>query len=375
MPVAALNDVVQAAASARRAGASTLATSDSAPSSPETPVTPSLATFARLARHNTPWPFGVAELARRSLVAEYASLTRDGRPVTWAVTPFLGPDATTVDVSTGLTYPAKAERARRDPRVSLLFSSPVGSGLTGPPVVLVQGLATVRDADLQGNLDRYLAETRAKTPTTYRGVPPFLLRQLDWYLARIWVQVTPLRVLVWHGGRLDQEPERWQAGPSVTAPASDPAPHGSALPSRTVPPSDWRPFADRADRLGPPVLTVTGADGWPLPVRTRAAERTDDGYLLTPPAGVDLPAGPACLTAHRHSPTLDSQENVVMVGQAEPADDGRVHLRIDRALTDWSLTGRRLSRTMGFMANGKTLRPRLEAEAARRGQPAPTVRI
>jgi hypothetical protein len=331
-----------------------------------TPPTPTVATR---------WPADLAELARRSMVCEYASLTRDGRPITWAVSPYLGADGTTLDVSTGLTYPAKAERARRDPRVALLFSSPTGTGLERPPVILVQGLATVRDADLQAGLDRYLRETRAKTPSMYKGMPKVAIRSLDWYLARIWVQVTPLHVLIWPEGRLDAEPERWTAGDDVSAPMSDPAPEGAALPSRTPPPGDWRPFADRAGRLGAPVLTVTGADGWPLPVRCRGAVRTDDGFLVEPPAGVQLAAGPACLTAHTHGAKLESQENVVLVGTAEPADGDLMHVRVERALTDWSITGSRIGRTLGFLANGRALRPRIQAEAARRGQPAPRVRI
>ena len=31
----------------------------------------------------TDWPAGLADLARRALVCEYATLTRDGRPITW----------------------------------------------------------------------------------------------------------------------------------------------------------------------------------------------------------------------------------------------------------------------------------------------------
>jgi hypothetical protein len=316
-------------------------------------------------------PVDLHALARDFLVTEYASLTRDGRPVTWPVTPYASEDGSTVDVSTGLTYPAKAERARRDPRVALGFSS----GGPGAPVVLVQGLATVRDADLQANLDRYLHETRIKLPATYTGLPGFLIRRLDWYLARLWVQVTPLRVLSWPGGRLDEAPEVWTAPEGTTAAPSDPAPRGAALPSRSTQPADWRPFADRADRLGTPVLTVVGPDGWPLPVRCREAERVGDGYLLRPPIGVSLPGGPACLTAHTHSPAMDAQENVVLVGSAEPLGDGRIHLRVERPLTDWSITGSRLRRSLGFLANGRTLRPRLAAEAARRGQPAPVVRL
>jgi hypothetical protein len=313
-------------------------------------------------------------LARRSMVCEYASLTRDGRPVTWPVGPYVGPDGS-LDITTGLTYPGKAERARRDPRIALLLSSPVGTGLSEPPVVLVQGLATVRDADLQANTDRYLREALQKSPSAYGSIPAFLLRRLDWYFARIYVQITPLRVLTWPAGRLDQEPERWEAPAGTVAPPSDPPPSGTSLPVREAPPADWRPYADRADRLGLPVLTVTGADGWPLPVRCRAARRTVDGYLLRSPAGVTVAAGPACLTAHTHSDTLDSQENVVLVGAVEPADDGEVHLHVDRALADWSITGSKLGRTAGFLLKGRRLRPRLRIDAQRRGQSVPEVRL
>jgi hypothetical protein len=321
------------------------------------------------------WPDGLTELARRSMVSEYASLTRDGRPITWPVTPYLAEDGSTVDVSTGLTYPSKAERARRDPRVAVLLSSSVGTGLAEAPVVLLQGLATVRDADLQANTDRYVRESIAKTPRNYTGIPKFAIRSMDWYFARIWVAVTPLRITVWPGGRLDLEPEVWTAPEGTTAPPSDPAPTGKALPARTTPQADWRPFADRAERLGTPVLTVVGEDGWPLAVRTRRAERTPDGFTVDLPAGVTTASGPACLTFHWHTDGMTQQENVVLLGAAQPLPDGRIHVPVERALVDWSISeSSRLGRTVGILRRGKELRARIAAEAARRGQPAPRVR-
>src|SRR3954451_10866059 len=211
------------------------------------------------------WPSDLAELTRRSLVAEYASLTRDGRPITWPVTPYLGEQTGTIDVSTGLTSPARAEPARRDPRVAVLFSSRVAPGVPDPAVVLVQGLATVRDADLQANLDRYVHDSLSKLPGTFQGTPTWALRRSAWYFARIYVQLTPLRITSWPGGRLDREPEVWTASEGTTAPPSDPAPTGPALGTGWAKPAgDWRPFAERAELLGAPVLTVPGADGWPL---------------------------------------------------------------------------------------------------------------
>jgi len=170
------------------------------------------------------WPDALTDITS-SLACEYATLTHDGRPVTWAVTPYQG--ERTLDVSTGLTYPLKAERARRNPHVALSFSDPTGyassSGSTSrPPVVLVEGLATVRDADLQANTDRYIRESIAKVGTS--GTPWFLARTWAWYYARIWVELTPLRVTWWPGGDLAAQPEVWTAPAHTNAPASDPAP-------------------------------------------------------------------------------------------------------------------------------------------------------
>lgn len=116
------------------------------------------------------WPEAALEMFQRAITVEYTSLTRAGAPIMVPLTPFLGQDRLTVDVSTGLTYPTKAERARRNPKVSLLLSDPVGSGMPNPPVVLVQGLATVRDAgfSLPGNRFRrtvhFLRNVRRLSP-------------------------------------------------------------------------------------------------------------------------------------------------------------------------------------------------------------------
>jgi hypothetical protein len=110
-------------------------------------------------------------------------------------------------------------------------------------------------------------------------------------------------------------------------------------------------------------------------MRCRSAERRSDGYLLVPPIGLHLTGGPACITAHWHPPDMSQQENVVLLGTAEPTDDGRIHVRVTRALMDWSLTGSRLGRTLSFVANGRTLRPRLQQEAMRRGQSPPAVNL
>jgi len=58
------------------------------------------------------WPTELLGVFEQAVTCQYASLTRTGTPVTVPTTPYVGALGT-LDVSTGLTYPAKAERARR----------------------------------------------------------------------------------------------------------------------------------------------------------------------------------------------------------------------------------------------------------------------
>ena len=52
---------------------------------------------------------------------------------------------------------------RKDPKVSLLFSNPEGSGIE-KHVVLVQGVADCDDSDLDHGWERYLPMWRKKEP-------------------------------------------------------------------------------------------------------------------------------------------------------------------------------------------------------------------
>ncbi|MBI4260944.1 MAG: pyridoxamine 5'-phosphate oxidase family protein [Actinobacteria bacterium] len=327
------------------------------------------------------WPGELLPLFRDAATAEFASLTRDGRPVTWPLTPYVGEDGGTLDVSTGLAYPAKAERVRRDPRVALLFSDPSGSGLSSPPVALVLGLATVRDGDLQGAADRYARLSMLKLPAAWRWSPSFLIRRQRWYFARIWILVTPLRILWWPDGDTSLPPREWLAPPGTAAPPSDPSPAGGQPPPWRERPSDWRLRAARAVAgLGPPVLTVLGDDGLPVPFRARRAWADPDGFRLRMPEGwpgwPGRPEGPACCTYHLHPELFVGQENAAFVGTVEPAGRrGDVRFVVDRLLGDFSLPGSRLRRSLAFLGAGRRLQPRLRREAERRGQPVPKVNL
>ncbi|HXD53214.1 MAG TPA: hypothetical protein VN618_00530 [Solirubrobacteraceae bacterium] len=319
------------------------------------------------------WPAELTGVFEDAITCEYASLTPSGRPVTVPSTPYRG--AGTLDVSTGLSYPAKAERARGNPKVALLFADTIGVGAA--PVVLVQGLAAVRDADLQANTDRYVRVASAKLPAATKGQPRFLLRRMAFYYARIWVEISPRRILWWEDRRLAAPPREWRADPSLPEPASDPAPAGDRPAAWLAPPADWRAVAARAlEELPLADLTYVAEDGFPvcIPV-TAGALAQDEVPLSFGPGAPPLSPGRACLTVHGHDPAFTSQENHTLVGTLAPGEPGAARLHVERALADWSLTGNRAQIAFGFMRKGRTLAPRLKREAERRGQPVPAVRF
>jgi len=320
----------------------------------------------------SPWPEELADVFAAAITAEYAGLTRAGTPVTVPTTPYVGERS--LDLSTGLTYPTKAERARRNPRVALLFADPVGSSIDRPPVVAVQGLAAVRDANLQANADRYVRESLTKLPAATKGQPRFALKKMAWYYARIWVEITPVRIRWWPDRDLALPPREWTKPGAIAAPASDPLPAGSPPRAWTEAPSSWPEVASFALSSLPWCdLTVVDGDGYPLCLPVARVEAGPTGFALhVGPAAPAIAAGPACITFHRHPDTFTGQENRSFVGRFSP-DEGT--FVVERALAHWSLAGGRGRVAMGFLSSGWRLRGRLRAEAARRGQSVPTVRF
>jgi hypothetical protein len=320
------------------------------------------------------WPPELLGVFERALTCEYASLTREGAPVTVPTTPYIGRGS--IDVSTGLTYPAKAERARRNPKVALLFADTIGAGTGAAPVVLVQGHAAVRDADLQLNTDRYVRSSMMKLPASIKGQPKVLLRRLAFYYARIWIEIMPVRIHWWPDRDLAAEPRQWRVDPALRLPASDPAPPGRQPSAWLNPPQGWREVAARALQVLPFAdLTVVDEDGYPVCVPVVGGAL--DGEQVPLQIGSGAPGlwpGPACLTLHGHDEHFTTQENHTLMGTLVHSGDGAC-LRVERALADWSLTGNRAQIAIGFLRKGRRLAPRLKVEAARRGQPVPTINL
>lgn len=322
-------------------------------------------------------PAELVPLLVDSWTCEYASLKTNGTPVTCPVLPFPGENGHTIDITTGLTYPVKAERARHNPKVCLLYSDHKGSPIDNPPVTLVYGQATVYDSDLQANTDRYVQVSVSRL-NMFRQLPEFMLRWMRSYLARIWITVTPLKVLWWRDGDLENAPQLWRAPEGTQAPLSDPKPEPLSRPHKPWidPPRDWRKnIAYAFDKLGSPVLTVVDEEGYPVPFRIRSGSLQSDGVSLDiSPAMPTHARGRACLTFHTltmKNGQMVGNENMSFIGTV--LDDG-VLFKVTRQLPSVGLKGG-LRGMLSFISMIRTLGKRLDVEAARRGQPVPTVRF
>ncbi len=292
------------------------------------------------------------------MTSQFASVSGAGMPVDTPVLYFPSPGLLSIDLATGLSYPAKAERARRNPRVGLWIE-----GGADEPVISIAGMAAVRDADLQANAERYISEagyTLAHNPTWE------LARQAVWYWTRMLVEVRPARVLWWENpAALGQPPQSWQAPSGTIFPQSDPAPPGkTSSPARWELPG-WQELARRALERGDAChLTVLDPQGYPLPFRVSNPRVTAEGFAIDLPGGIGWPvAGNACLTFRG----IETFLGEVHSGR------GKASLRVHRTLPVFPMT---LDMTQLWEPTAHTraeLMARLEHETKRRGQPVPHI--
>ena len=269
-------------------------------------------------------PQEVRDAFERFITCEFTTVDAAKQPITWPVTPYYEGGGPTIDLSTGLGVPKKADDARAHPSVSLLFSDPTGSGIDSGIRVLVQGTATVDDEDLKANADRYFHESGQKLPATKKMHPPKLLRTaFNFYYVRIYIKVRPERVFVWPEGDLTEEPtlhdarlEEVRSGHAE----EPPEPHGS-------PPGGSPSWDQRMDFLAGQetgVLSWLGPDGFPISVRVpyTADPSRREIRIEAEPAGLPVLEGRACLTVHRHAPDFTWQRNMQVRGSLVGSPDG-----------------------------------------------------
>jgi hypothetical protein len=316
-------------------------------------------------------PDRLLEVFERSITTEYVTIDRRGQPIVWPVTPYFRRGAPTIDVTTGLGYPKKADDAAANAHVGLLFSDPTGCGLEDPTMVLVQGTAIVDDRDLDANRDRYWRETTAKLPATGRMHPPRRVRGLlDWHYTRIYVRVRPERIYSWPHEDPRQEPELLDAHLEEVRSGHNEEPEEK----EHVPPDGGATiWHRRLEELGTTypsaVLAVVAPDGFPFAVRVpvRADRVARLIRIDAEPVGMPLQPGLASMTAHAHAPDFAWQRNFQVRGD------------VIRAAEGWALAPHRVVRGLEFppgalrraaraMRQGVRYRGRARVERERRGR-------
>jgi hypothetical protein len=306
-------------------------------------------------------PVEVTEVIRAQFVAEWASVSAMGVPIDTPLCLFPSADLTTLDVGTGLAYPTKAERARKNPKVGLLIE-----GGPDQPVVSVAGMATVRDSNLQANLERYLAEGIV-IPFMNPSMVDYdsIMRPAVWYFTRIIVRTTPVHIRWWRNPvAMDEKPGEWRAPANTVFPKSDAAPLGnpSDAPKWSHPP--WQELAEEAlARKAPGHLTLLDSAGFPLPIRARDIQLRRDGFSLVMPKGAPWSSGKA---------TLSFEGREIFVGNAT-VDGARWLLRVERTLPILPLTSDPSQVLQPKPEVRAALMKRLEYEAKRRGQSVPKI--
>lgn len=317
----------------------------------------------------TALPGELRTLFDRFLTTEYTTIDRRGQPVTWPVTPFLAADGR-IDISTAIGYPRKAHAARANPLVSLLFSDPTGSGLTGTPMVLVQGIAEVDDRDLDANRRRYERDSAGKA--TGIQVPRALRPLLGWHYTRIYVHVQPERIFVWRGGDPAREPELLDTHMEEVRsgrPQEPERPHAG--------PSDaGASWAERLGQLGTrhrtAVLSIACPDGFPFSARVPVSAERETGLVRigSEPVGMPLQPGLACLTAHEHGPRLEWLRNFQVRGSLIEDERGWAVVP-HRLLGGVELPpGPTIERYTTNLAKAARFRRTARRELTRRGTPA-----
>jgi hypothetical protein len=306
-------------------------------------------------------PDSVAHVIRSGFVAEFATVSAAGVPINTPLVTFTSQDLETIDAGTGLAYPAKAERARRNPKTGLLFDSAADE-----PIVSIAGRAAVHDSDLQANLERYLAEEILAPYLNPKGVDyESVTRQAIWYFTRVLICVKPALVRWWrNAAAMDEPPQEWRAPIQTVYPSSDRAPPGKVSKAPWHASATWRSLAQSAlARRAPGHLTLLDPQGFPLPIRAREVQAHEEGFRLVMPKWLPWSGGMA---------TLSFEGVETFVGNTS-IEGTEALIRVERAMPVLPMMADLSEVLHPKPATKAALMDRLDYETKRRRQPLPNM--
>jgi hypothetical protein len=222
-----------------------------------------------------------------------------------------------VGFTTSLGLPRKLEHMVADPKVALAFHARDHGFATSSQYVLVQGEASIDLSPSRPRLEAFAPQTERFLGPVKRG--PIWDRLLhEYYLDRVFVDITVTRVVAWPGLRGDGAPETFGPRSPEAPPAQDPPARG------TGPRVPVGRLAARMRRLPHVVLAYRGVDGYPVVVPVQYAGHDAAGVHLTASPGLLPPGGRrAGFLAHAYRARLVGLSTRFGTGWLDVDDSGR----------------------------------------------------
>jgi len=153
-------------------------------------------------------PPSVEEVLQAALVCEFTVVTQAGRPVSHPMIPLY--DGEKLYLHSSILFSKKLAHVRDNPKVSIAvtdLTATHGERLRGR--VTIQGDAELHEGDIHQEWQRILPLWEAKEPIVKMFYAKRVALPLFW--ERVIIEVTPLRALLWDGGRTDSPPRVYEA--------------------------------------------------------------------------------------------------------------------------------------------------------------------
>ena len=150
-------------------------------------------------------PEPVVELLNKALVGELTVIDRDGRFRTDPLFPLW--HGHYILMTSSILFSRKLEDIKRNPKVSLSLSDPIGVPAQPFSRATIQGDARVIDDDLHQGWYRVLPLWEAKEPIIKTLLTPMQKLGLPLFWERAIIEILPKRVLWWPSGDTTRDPQ------------------------------------------------------------------------------------------------------------------------------------------------------------------------
>ena len=150
-------------------------------------------------------PPPVVELLTKALVAELTVIDGHGHFRTDPLIPLW--DGQSILMTSSMLFSRKLQDIKRNPRVSVSLSDPVGVPAQPFSRATIQGDARVIDDDLHQGWYRVLSLWEAKEPIIKTFLKPMQKLGLPLFWERAIIEITPRRVLWWADGDTSRDPQ------------------------------------------------------------------------------------------------------------------------------------------------------------------------